>query len=131
MCFLRCLSPLTGHLSPVCPQHVMKFAELSQEVLVTKSYQSQAGNGLTPGRRRLHQDNFERLVVGETVRAPFFTAPAGASRVPVVHTLGPPFPMLEVSRHLGFGISPDWIIDLINRRIVSADNLCQLEMCVT
>jgi len=34
-------------------QHVMKFAEMSQEIVVTRSQQVKFDLGLTPGRRRL------------------------------------------------------------------------------
>ncbi|KAL8615240.1 hypothetical protein ACOMHN_050281 [Nucella lapillus] len=51
--------------------HVMKFAELSQEVLVTKSQQVQFDVGLTPGRRRLHQQQQHMEVdVGDVLQVP-------------------------------------------------------------
>ena len=34
-------------------QHVMKFAEMSQEVMIQRSQQVKFDLGLTPGRRRL------------------------------------------------------------------------------
>lgn len=42
-------------------QHVMKFAEMSQEVLVTRSQQVNFNTGFTPGRRRMHQQYAEKM----------------------------------------------------------------------
>lgn len=44
-------------------QHVMKFAELTQEVLITKSEEvkSKFDVGMTPGRRRMHQEQLDKL----------------------------------------------------------------------
>ncbi|XP_076439064.1 kinesin-like protein KIF23 [Babylonia areolata] len=72
--------------------HVMKFAELSQEVLVTKSQQVQFNVGLTPGRRRLHQEHME-VDVGDVIHAP---PPPPSTPRPLSYTLGPPFPLLEL-----------------------------------
>jgi hypothetical protein len=76
-------------------QHVMKFAELSQEVLVTKSSQQVHFDiGLTPGRRKLHQEYVEKIVMGDVIQAP---TPQPINIAPSLSfNLGPPFPLLEV-----------------------------------
>ncbi|XP_059175032.1 kinesin-like protein KIF23 isoform X2 [Physella acuta] len=63
--------------------HVMKFAEMTQEVLITKSQQSNKFDlGLTPGRRRMHQDEVEEALV--------------IPSLPIDFSVGPPFPILEL-----------------------------------
>lgn len=56
MLYLNCIEsifPTLSFLSFKCSQHVMKFAELTQEVLITKSEEKiRFDGGLTPGRRR-------------------------------------------------------------------------------
>ena len=69
-------------------QHVMKFAEMTQEVKIARSELIQLDSGLTPGRRRLAQkkrDEAERL---------------GAPVEAMLYSLGPPFPLLEVTKPL-------------------------------
>lgn len=78
-------------------QHVMKFAELSQEVLITKSQQVQFNTGLTPGRRRMHQEYVEKVAMGDVIQGPPPTTP----RPSLSYNLGPPFPLLEVRMETG------------------------------
>lgn len=73
--------------------HVMKFAEMSQEVLVTRSQQVQFNVGLTPGRRRMHQEFVEKVAVGDVVQLPPLSMPRPTS---LSYSLGPPFPLLEL-----------------------------------
>ncbi|XP_070178787.1 kinesin-like protein KIF23 [Littorina saxatilis] len=72
--------------------HVMKFAELSQEVLVTKSQQVKFDVGLTPGRRRAHEEYVENIVKGDVIQGP----PPSTPRPSFSYSLGPPFPLLEL-----------------------------------
>ncbi|KAK7497855.1 hypothetical protein BaRGS_00010989, partial [Batillaria attramentaria] len=72
--------------------HVMKFAEMSQEVLVTKSQQVQFNIGLTPGRRRMHQEFVEKVAVGDVLELP----PSTPRPPSLSYSLGPPFPLLEL-----------------------------------
>ncbi|GFO27268.1 kinesin-like protein [Plakobranchus ocellatus] len=68
--------------------HVMKFAELTQEVLITKSEQSNKFDlGLTPGRRRMHQEQLEQQQQEALLRP---------ALPPVDFLVGPPFPILEL-----------------------------------
>ncbi|XP_035825557.1 kinesin-like protein KIF23 isoform X2 [Aplysia californica] len=67
--------------------HVMKFAEMTQEVLITKSVSNNKFDmGLTPGRRRLHQHQIENGRLEEM--APH--------RPQIDFSIGPPFPLLEL-----------------------------------
>uniref|UniRef100_A0A2C9JIG8 Kinesin-like protein n=1 Tax=Biomphalaria glabrata TaxID=6526 RepID=A0A2C9JIG8_BIOGL len=71
--------------------HVMKFAEMTQEVLITKSQQSNKFDlGLTPGRRHLHELQLENAVASPEIMNP----PPLPSMLDF--TFGPPFPLLEV-----------------------------------
>ncbi|CAG5118902.1 unnamed protein product, partial [Candidula unifasciata] len=66
--------------------HVMKFAELTQEVVTAKSEEmSKFDIGMTPGRRRMHQEQLDKM---EPIGVPIFPA--------VEFTVGPPFPLLEL-----------------------------------
>ncbi|BFZ09796.1 hypothetical protein BsWGS_12835 [Bradybaena similaris] len=67
--------------------HVMKFAELTQEVLIAKSEEvkSKFDIGMTPGRRRMHQEQLDKL---EQLSNPSLPS--------VEFTVGPPFPLLEL-----------------------------------
>lgn len=78
--------------------HVMKFAELSQEVLITKSQQVQFDIGLTPGRRRMHQEYVEKIAMGDVLQAPPSIAPCFPPMVAssLSFAMGPPFPLLEL-----------------------------------
>ncbi|XP_025084213.1 kinesin-like protein KIF23 isoform X2 [Pomacea canaliculata] len=69
--------------------HVMKFAEMSQEVLVTRSQQVNFNTGFTPGRRRMHQQYAEKME-----RQP--EIPLTPLLPPLSCSLGPPFPLLEL-----------------------------------
>ncbi|XP_021341173.1 kinesin-like protein KIF23 isoform X2 [Mizuhopecten yessoensis] len=70
--------------------HVMKFAELTQEVMVARSEQVKFDIGLTPGRRRMNQQYQEALA----------HIPLIDEEVPVIqpmsYSMGPSFPSLEV-----------------------------------
>lgn len=72
--------------------HVMKFAEMTQEVLITKSEQSNKFDlGLTPGRRRMHLEELEQQQQ-EALLKPALPAPLPS----VEYLVGPPFPILEL-----------------------------------
>ena len=63
----------------------MKFAEMTQEVKIARSELIQLDSGMTPGRRRMAQKNREEAArLGTTVE-------------PMLYSLGPPFPLLEVA----------------------------------
>lgn len=69
--------------------HVMKFAEMSQEVMVQRSQQVKFDLGLTPGRRRL----------GEKLKGEKMMREMEALETPapcMIYTLGPDFPNLEL-----------------------------------
>ncbi|CAL1542663.1 unnamed protein product [Lymnaea stagnalis] len=67
--------------------HVMKFAEMTQEVLITKSQQTNKFDlGLTPGRRRMHQE-------GTHAAEEIMLLPPPSL---IDFTVGPPFPILEL-----------------------------------
>lgn len=87
-----CRAVVTHGILLCLSQHVMKFAELSQEVLISKSQQVQFNVGLTPGRRRMHQEYVEKVAMGDVIQAPPPTTPRPA----LSYVLGPPFPLLEV-----------------------------------
>ncbi|EDO32926.1 predicted protein [Nematostella vectensis] len=73
--------------------HVMKFAELTQEVVVARPSSIKFETGLTPGRRRAHQMFREALAkVEETGGEVEKVAPAKP-----IHTMGTPFPPLLLS----------------------------------
>ena len=78
----------------------MKFAELSQEVLVTKSQQNVHFDkaGLTPGRRRLHREQVEHVPVGDVIQAPPSALRTEGQSSRLSYSLGPPFPLLEVMK---------------------------------
>ncbi|KAH9488564.1 Kinesin-like protein kif23 [Bulinus truncatus] len=65
--------------------HVMKFAEMTQEVLITKSQQTNKfETGLPPGRRHLHELELEHEIANPPLPSL------------LDFTFGPPFPLLEL-----------------------------------
>ncbi|XP_033725616.1 kinesin-like protein KIF23 isoform X2 [Pecten maximus] len=70
--------------------HVMKFAELTQEVMVARSQQVKFDIGLTPGRRRMNQQYKEALA-----DIPLIDEEMPMVQ-PIAYSLGPSFPSLEV-----------------------------------
>lgn len=74
--------------------HVMKFAEVTQDVVIARSQAIRFDTGLTPGRRRANQmykealahveenggDNSEKVIIAKPL-----------------HTMGPPFPLFELN----------------------------------
>ncbi|XP_071825337.1 kinesin-like protein KIF23 isoform X3 [Apostichopus japonicus] len=70
--------------------HVMRFAEVTQEVQIARPSGPKFETGLTPGRRRAHQMYRKMLEQEGTPRASLPARPA-------VITLGPPFPALQMN----------------------------------
>lgn len=70
----------------------MRFADLTQEVRVARQEQARFDTGLTPGRRRLNQQYKEAVARMREEGAMDENIPS-----PVIYSLGPPFPKLEVS----------------------------------
>ncbi|XP_015748224.1 PREDICTED: kinesin-like protein KIF23, partial [Acropora digitifera] len=74
--------------------HVMKFAEVTQDVVIARPQAIRFDTGLTPGRRRANQmykdalANFEEN--GEDIREKVIIAKP-------LHTMGPPFPFFELT----------------------------------
>ncbi|GFS00547.1 kinesin-like protein [Elysia marginata] len=92
MVLRNCLEILRDNQKSGVAKHVMKFAEMTQEVLITKSEQGNKFDlGLTPGRRRMHQEQLERQQQ-EVLLKPALPAPLP----PVDFLVGPPFPILEL-----------------------------------
>ncbi|KAK0057807.1 kinesin-like protein KIF23 isoform X2 [Biomphalaria pfeifferi] len=86
--------------------HVMKFAEMTQEVLITKSQQSNKFDlGLTPGRRHLHELQLENEIMNP---------PPLPSMLDF--TFGPPFPLLELVSPTD-DVTTRNIIQCLNERI--------------
>ncbi|KAL5019545.1 hypothetical protein ScPMuIL_002437 [Solemya velum] len=91
--------------------HVMKFAEMTQEVLVSRSQQVRFDLGLTPGRRHLNQQHRDAVVKAQEL---------GDVPIPVMtYSLGSSFPPLELihaddSKTLN--ILADFLQDRYNRR---------------
>ncbi|XP_052261516.1 kinesin-like protein KIF23 isoform X2 [Dreissena polymorpha] len=82
--------------------HVMKFAEMSQEIMVQRSQQVKFDLGLAPGRRRLGERLMEERIQEERLReeknkmeieTPSVPAPA------MIYNLGPDFPSLQMIDH--------------------------------
>ncbi|XP_033624809.1 kinesin-like protein KIF23 isoform X1 [Asterias rubens] len=69
--------------------HVMRFAEVTQEVTVARPTAIKFDIGLTPGRRRANQMYKKMIEDGDVENLPMHT--------PVIINLGPAFPCLEVS----------------------------------
>ncbi|XP_060599455.1 kinesin-like protein KIF23 [Ruditapes philippinarum] len=75
--------------------HVMKFAEMSQEVMVQRSQQVKFDLGLTPGRRRLGEKLREERLREEAereIKQELMPVPSPS----LIYTLGPDFPNLEL-----------------------------------
>ncbi|XP_045184696.2 kinesin-like protein KIF23 isoform X1 [Mercenaria mercenaria] len=75
--------------------HVMKFAEMSQEVMVQRSQQVKFDLGLTPGRRRLGEKLREERMREEAEREKereMMPVPSPS----LIYSLGPDFPNLEL-----------------------------------
>ncbi|XP_061185396.1 kinesin-like protein KIF23 isoform X2 [Saccostrea echinata] len=71
--------------------HVMKFAELSQEVLIARQQQVRFDIGLTPGRRKINQNYKDKFKPEEDLCTP--------AKLPAFDfTLGPGFPPFELLR---------------------------------
>ncbi|ESO95063.1 hypothetical protein LOTGIDRAFT_117487, partial [Lottia gigantea] len=69
--------------------HVMKFAEMTQEVMITRAQQVRFNdNGLTPGRGKMNQQRIEAGNVNEPQDVPVLPS--------LVYSLGPTFPPMEL-----------------------------------
>ncbi|KAK3754440.1 hypothetical protein QZH41_009230, partial [Actinostola sp. cb2023] len=71
--------------------HVMKFAELTQEVVVARQSAIKFETGLTPGRRKVHQMFREALAQIDTDEGGNKEDTVIISKP--IHTMGPPFPL--------------------------------------
>ncbi|XP_071482317.1 kinesin-like protein KIF23 [Diadema antillarum] len=68
--------------------HVMKFAEITQEVQVARPTEVRFDIGLTPGRRKANEE-YRRLLAESDGKVP--------PPPPPILSLGPPFPLLQIS----------------------------------
>ncbi|XP_050395507.1 kinesin-like protein KIF23 isoform X2 [Patella vulgata] len=91
--------------------HVMKFAEMTQEVMVARATQVRFDIGLTPGRRKLHQQYKDAVAANEVAALPVVPS--------LVYSLGPSFPPMELlhsSDDKTLRILEDFLNDRCNRR---------------
>ncbi|RMX60002.1 hypothetical protein pdam_00001163 [Pocillopora damicornis] len=73
--------------------HVMKFAEVTQDVVIARPESVRFDTGLTPGRRRANQMYKEVLAKVEESNGDGETVIVAKP----VHTMGPPFPLFELN----------------------------------
>ena len=76
-------------------QHVMKFAEMTQEVQIARPELVRPETGLAPGRRRM-AEQYRKAVLEAQENGGDVPLPE-----PMIYSLGPPFPSLEVC--IGWG----------------------------
>ncbi|XP_014666565.1 PREDICTED: kinesin-like protein KIF23 [Priapulus caudatus] len=96
--------------------HVMKFAQLTQEVQVTRPTEIMFDVGLAPGRRRANQMYKDAMKKAEEDGTDVDLA---VLPIPLQYSLGPPFPQLEISDAAdGSVLVPlvQFLVDRQNRR---------------
>ncbi|GIY99833.1 kinesin-like protein KIF23 [Caerostris extrusa] len=81
-----CVNPQAAYFDETL--HVMKFAELAQDVTISRTIPTALTLGLTPGRGKLYRDAVKKSKQEKI--------PVTDILSPTIYTLGPPFPLLDL-----------------------------------
>ncbi|GIY18875.1 kinesin-like protein KIF23 [Caerostris darwini] len=81
-----CVNPQAAYFDETL--HVMKFAELAQDVTISRTIPTALKLGLTPGRGKLYRDAVKKSKQEKI--------PVTDILSPTIYTLGPPFPFLDL-----------------------------------